>query len=65
MDMIAKEILSYFKKIYKDLEPSVYLSYVRQAYFGNEDSTFRLTFDENILIRDYDVSLSNEKSYVA
>jgi hypothetical protein len=60
-NQILNEV-SYFKKIYKGLAPSVYLSYVRQAYFGNDDSNFRLTFDENILIRDYDISL-NEGPY--
>ena len=46
---ILKEI-DYVKNRY-ELIPAAYLSYERIAYFGNEDSNFRLTFDQNILCR--------------
>ncbi|MGN1479947.1 MAG: polyphosphate polymerase domain-containing protein [Acutalibacteraceae bacterium] len=53
---IEKEI-SYFVKNYSPLSPAVYLSYEREAFYGKSDSGFRVTFDKNILWRDYDLSL--------
>ena len=55
-DQILNEI-SYFKKVYSGLRPAVYLSYIREAYFGIEDKNLRITLDQDILIRDYDLSL--------
>lgn len=49
--------LEYFRQMYKGLGPAVYLSYEREAFYSKEDSGFRVTFDENILWRDYDLSL--------
>ncbi len=49
--------LSYCFRRYKDLAPRVFLSYNREAFYGREDHDFRITFDENILWRDYDVDL--------
>lgn len=54
---ITKEI-DYFFDFYKDVEPSVVLSYEREAFFGKTDKNFRMTFDENILSRDYNISLT-------
>lgn len=53
---IEKEI-SYFVKSYSPLSPAVYLSYERKAFYGKSDSGFRVTFDSNILWRNYDLSL--------
>ena len=39
------------------LKPKLYLSYDRNAYFGQEDSGFRVTFDTNILTRREDLGL--------
>lgn len=39
------------------LKPSVMLSYQREAFFGKEDSEFRMTFDDAILWRDFDICL--------
>lgn len=36
----------------------MFLSYVREAFYGNDDKDFRITFDSNVIWRDYDVSLS-------
>ncbi|HHX62887.1 MAG TPA: polyphosphate polymerase domain-containing protein [Epulopiscium sp.] len=36
---------------------TILLSYRREAFLGKEDSDFRMTFDEDILFRDYDLSL--------
>ena len=49
--------LESFRRLYQNLRPAVYLSYEREAYYSREDSGFRVTFDENILWRDYDLSL--------
>ncbi|WP_313528645.1 polyphosphate polymerase domain-containing protein [Anaerotignum sp.] len=52
---IIREI-DYFTH-YNAIKPSVLLSYQREAFFGKENSDFRMTFDESILWRDYDVCL--------
>ncbi|MDD4843615.1 MAG: polyphosphate polymerase domain-containing protein [Anaerotignum sp.] len=39
------------------LKPAVLLSYEREAFFGKEDPEFRMTFDDAILWRDYDICL--------
>lgn len=39
----------------------MFIGYDREAFFGKEDGNFRLTFDENILWRDSDLSLCSEK----
>ncbi len=54
---ITREI-DYFKKLYSPLVPRVHLSYEREAYYelGGE---FRLTFDENILAREDELSLTS------
>ena len=54
---ITKEI-DYFLQLYGDLRPAVYLSYNREAFYAKDDHEFRITFDDNILWRDYDLSLN-------
>lgn len=39
------------------LKPMLYLSYDRNAYFGKEDSGFRITFDTNIRTRRREIGL--------
>lgn len=56
---IADEI-NYFCSYYKTLRPAVFLSYEREAFYSIDGSDFRVTFDENILYRDSDVSLDSE-----
>lgn len=64
---MQKEI-DYFRSYYSELRPMAFLSYNREAYRMKdpEDSTaifgsdFRVTFDENILCRDHDISLTSE-----
>lgn len=53
---IEKEI-SYFTELYVGICPQIYISYRREAFFGKDDKDFRMTFDRNILWRDYDLSL--------
>jgi SPX domain-containing protein involved in vacuolar polyphosphate accumulation len=55
-DQISKEI-EYFRTFYKGLKPAMVISYEREAFFGNEDPDFRVTFDENILWREEDLTL--------
>lgn len=56
---ISNEI-DYFLKFYGSLHPTVFLSYEREAYYMNDDSDFRVTFDENILCRQEDLSLESD-----
>lgn len=56
---ITNEI-TYALNYYKDLKPMMFLSYDRIAFVDNIDSEFRLTFDSNILWRDYDLDLTKE-----
>lgn len=58
-NQISKE-LDYFLSEYKDIGPAAFISYERSAFFGKDDPNFRITFDENILWRDYDLNLSSE-----
>lgn len=49
--------IDYCFKLYK-LEPSVFLAYDRVAYYDKDDSSFRITFDTNLIARNYDFDLS-------
>lgn len=51
------EEIDYFLKFYRTLAPKVFLSYEREAYYTTEPGEFRVTFDENILWRETDLSL--------
>lgn len=54
---IAREI-TYFRDYYGTLQPAVFLSYEREAYYALDGSEFRVTFDDNILFRQEDLSLT-------
>lgn len=54
---IAAEI-DYFKDFYETLHPTVFLSYEREAYYTRDGSDFRVTFDDNILCRQDDLTLT-------
>lgn len=56
---IAREI-EYFKGHYDMLFPAVFLSYEREAYYAKDGSDFRITFDDKILARCENVSLTAE-----
>lgn len=56
---ISNEI-DYFLQFYGALHPTVFLSYEREAYYCNNVSDFRVTFDDNILCRQNDLSLESE-----
>lgn len=50
--------ITYFLRFYGDLAPKVWLSYEREAWFTRDFGEFRVTFDENILWRETDLSLA-------
>lgn len=63
---VASEI-EYFKALYSGLRPVLFLSYDREAYRMKRDASaadggsgFRVTFDCNILCREYDLSLRSD-----
>ena len=49
--------IDYFKKFYPGIAPAMLLMYKREAYYSKEDQDFRVTFDRDVLWRDYDLSL--------
>lgn len=55
---IAKEI-DYFTQYYESLCPTVFLSYEREAYYSRAGDDFRITFDNNILCRQEELSLAS------
>lgn len=56
---ITKEI-DYFLECYRTLHPTMFLSYEREAYYSCDGSNLRVTFDENILCRQEELSLDSE-----
>jgi hypothetical protein len=53
---IARE-LDFMLKRYGNLKPAAFVSGEREAFFAEDDREFRVTFDENILGRDWDLTL--------
>ncbi len=56
---INKE-LNYFLDFYGSLTPSIFLSYERESFCDLNNDGLRITFDENILCRKSDLTLSSE-----
>lgn len=56
---ITNEI-DFFMKSYQGIAPAMYIAYDRTAFFGREDKEFRITFDENILWRNVDLTLDSQ-----
>lgn len=54
-NQVINEIGYYLSK--KAVYPTVYIGYTRKAFFGKEDTDFRLTFDSKILTRRTNLSL--------
>lgn len=52
---IAREI-DYFLAYYGNLKPALFLSYEREAYYCMDGGDFRITFDENILCREEEIT---------
>ena len=55
---VIREI-DYFKSFYSPLYKAAFISYDRQAYFSELDSSLRVTFDENILYRNSCVNFTS------
>ena len=55
---ISNEI-DYFMELYGTLHPTVFLSYEREAYYAKDGTSFRVTFDDNILCRHENLSLQS------
>ena len=56
---ISREI-DYFRRHYQAHRPTVFLSYEREAYYCQSGGDLRITFDDNILVRQGDLSLESE-----
>lgn len=56
---IAEEI-EYFCNYYQTLQPTVFLSYEREAFYSRCGDDFRVTFDENILSREEELTLNSD-----
>lgn len=56
---IGQEI-AYALAYYRELEPAVFLSYEREAFFERNGGDFRVTFDENIRYRQVELTLNSE-----
>ena len=54
---ISREI-DYFRDFYGSLHPVVFLSYQRHAYYAKDGLDFRVTFDDEILSRETDLTLT-------
>lgn len=52
--------IDYFIEFYKGIKPAMYIAYEREAFKGLEDDQLRVTFDDQIMWRDKDVSLGSE-----
>lgn len=50
----------YFLDYYGKIIPAAVIFYEREAFFGVEDDSLRITFDENLLARTEDVALDSE-----
>lgn len=50
--------LSAFLSLYPALRPAVYISYDRLAFYDRTNPDLRISFDQNILTRRYDLSLA-------
>lgn len=60
MDTQISEEVDYFLDYYRGLHPAVFLSYEREAFFAKDGSDFRITFDDNILFRQEELSLESD-----
>lgn len=52
---VKSELDYYFKKF--NLKPTMYVAYSRVAYYQKDNPDFRLTFDNNVVAREYDLDL--------
>lgn len=55
-NQILNEI-NYLFELYDGLKPKIFLAYDRESYYYKLDENIRITFDNNIIGRDYDLDL--------
>ena len=51
--------LDYALSLYQEIQPAMYLSYEREAFYGKDDHELRITFDQHILWRTEDLELTS------
>lgn len=51
--------LDYALNFYRELQPTMYISYEREAFYGKDDHELRITFDRNILWRTEELTLTS------
>ena len=56
-EQVLREIDYY--RTHRQVEPRVYISYLRTAYHGREDPSFRVTLDSDLLSRRFDLKLES------
>lgn len=54
--------LTYFRDIYKQLRPQVFLSYERDSWYGEKDAGLRITMDNDIFYRVTELHLHGQLS---
>ena len=59
-DLQITNEIAYTINYYQTLKPTIFLAYDRLAYIGKEDKNLRITFDSNIIFRNYDIDLSKD-----
>lgn len=52
--------ICYFINYYKDIKPKIFISYDRKALIAKDDNNLRITFDNNILYRTYDLFFTSK-----
>lgn len=60
-DKQVGEEIKYFAKYYKDIEPSFYISSYRTSYVSKDNSSIRITFDEDLKYRTTNLNLKENK----
>lgn len=51
--------LDYALSLYQEIQPAMYLSYEREAFYGKDDYELRVIFDQHILWRTEDLNLTS------
>lgn len=52
--------IAYALSYYQTLQPTVFLSYEREAFYAKDGGDFRITFDENIRYRQKELTLDSD-----
>lgn len=60
LDSQISHEVDYFLNFYGNLSPRMILCVEREAYFDRAGSDFRMTFDSNVLARDYDFDMKKQ-----